>query len=108
MQAELSELKKSFKEKFELEVPETYSEEEILQSLEKRLGELLERNPEEFFQTLYRIDIPERKMHEVLQQQDALAALAVLVYQRQLEKIKTRLKYRGAFKSENVDDELKW
>ncbi len=108
MQTELSELRKSFKEKFELEMPETYSEEEILLGLEKRLGQLLERNPEEFFQMMYRIDIPEGKMHEVLRQQDALAALSVLVYQRQLQKIKSRLKYKSYFEKDDTDSELKW
>jgi len=108
MQTELSELLNSFRDKFELEMPETYSEEEILLGLEKRLGQLLERNPEEFFQLMYRIDIPERKMHEVLQQQDALAALAVLVYQRQLQKIRSRLKYKSYFENNDADSELKW
>ncbi|MCB0696421.1 MAG: hypothetical protein KDC07_03595 [Chitinophagaceae bacterium] len=108
MQAELSELRKSLKDRFELEVPETFSEEEIRLGLEKRLAQLLERNPEEFFQLLYRVDIPEKQMHEVLQQDDALAALAGLVYHRQLQKIRSRLKYKTYFDKDNTDSELKW
>lgn len=108
MQTERAELVKSFKEKFELEFPDSFSEEEILLELEKRLGNLLERNPEEFFQMLYRIDISEKNLQSVLQEQDALAKLAKMVYTRQLDKVKSRLKYKDYFNKDTADNDLKW
>lgn len=108
MQTELLELKKSFKDSFELNTPETVSEEELLMLLERRLGILLERNLEEFFQMLYRIDIPENQLHEVLQDSDALSALAKMVYNRQLQKVKSRLKYKASVNNSDIDADLKW
>lgn len=107
MSTELSELLTSFKEKFELEAPEHVTEEEILSALEARLSVLLQRNPEEFFLTLYMIDIPEQTLHEVLKSSDPVAALARLVYDRQLQKVKSRLYYKAASNNE-IDDDLKW
>lgn len=107
MQAELSELLASFEEKFELKAPEVISEQEILNALEIRIGQLLERNPEEFFQMLYMIDIPEHKLQAVLKEEDPLRSLALLVYNRQLQKVRSRLHYKTADNDE-VDDDLKW
>ncbi|MBW7914000.1 MAG: hypothetical protein H3C54_09975 [Taibaiella sp.] len=108
METEQSALAASLKEKLDVEIPDGFSEEEVKFMLEKRLGQLLERNPEEFFQMLYRIDIPERSLQDVLQQPDALATLADIVYQRQLQKVKTRLFYKGNQQAQPGDDELKW
>ncbi len=108
METEQSALAASLKEKLGLDLPDSFSEEEIILRLEKRLGLLLERNPEEFFQMLYRIDIPEHSLQGVLQLPDALATLAGMVYQRQLQKVKTRLFYKGSQQAQPGDDELKW
>lgn len=109
MQAELTELLRSFRDKFELEAPPTVSEEQLLLMLEKRLGQILETNPEGFFQLLYRIDIPEKQLQVVMQEPNALEVLSKMVYQRQLDKAKSRLKYKAATTPRNdVDDELKW
>lgn len=108
MNTEQAELAATLKAKLDIDIPEGYSEEQIKLMLEKRLGQLLERNPEEFFQMLYRIDIPEQRLNVVLQQQDALSALAEIVYQRQLQKVKTRLFYKDSYQSHTGDDELKW
>lgn len=108
MNTEQAELAATLKEKLDVDIPEGYSEEEIKLMLEKRLGQLLERNPEEFFQLLYRIDIPEQRLHAVLQQENALAALAGMVYSRQLQKIKTRLFYKDSQRAQPGDDELLW
>ncbi len=108
METERSALAASLKEKFELDIPDGFSEQEIKLNLEKRLAYLLERNPEEFFQLLYRIDIPERQLQVALQEENALAVLADMVYHRQLDKVKTRLYYRGQSDGKTVDDELGW
>lgn len=108
METEQSALAASLREKLDIDIPEGYSEEEIKLMLEKRLGQLLERNPEEFFQLLYRIDIPEHSLQGVLQQPDALTALAGMVYDRQLQKVKTRLFYKSQNNDKTTDDELGW
>lgn len=108
METEQSVLAATLKEKLDIDIPEGYSEAEIKLMLEKRLEQLLERNPEEFFQLLYRIDIPERGLQNVLQQQDALVKLAEMVYDRQLQKVKTRLFYKSNQKAQPGDEELKW
>lgn len=108
METEQSVLAATLKEKLDIDIPEGYNEAEIKLMLEKRLGQLLERNPEEFFQLLYRIDIPERGLQNVLQQQDALVKLAEMVYDRQLQKVKTRLFYKSNQKAQPGDEELKW
>lgn len=108
MQAELSELVKTLRDSWELDIQDTFSEEEILLQLGRKLSRLLERNPEEFFQLLYRIDIPEHKLNTVLQQTDALGVLAKMIYDRQLEKIQSRQKYKGYFDNDKVDGELRW
>ncbi len=108
MNIEQAELAATLKEKLDVDIPEGYSEEEIKLMLEKRLGQLLERNPEEFFQLLYRIDIPEGSLDRVLKQEDALTTLAGMVYQRQLQKVKTRLFYKDSQRAQPGDDELLW
>ena len=63
MRAELQQLVQSFNEKLELDIPTGIAEEEILLKLEERLGQLLQRNPEEFFRILYIVDIPEYQLN---------------------------------------------
>lgn len=108
METEQSVLAATLKEKLDVDIPEGFSEEDIKLLLERRLAQLLERNPEEFFQLLYRIDIPEHGLQNVLQHEDALVKLAEMVYRRQLQKVKTRLFYKGNQQAKHGDDELKW
>ena len=108
METEQTALAASLREKFELDIPDSFSGEEIKLRLERRLAQLLERNPEEFFQLLYRIDIPETQLQLVLQQENALAALAGMVYNRQLDKVKTRLFYKSQSNPKTVDGDLEW
>lgn len=108
MHDEHAELTRSLKEKFELEIPEGISEQKLLQLIELRLSQLLERTTEEFFQIMYRIDIPEYDLNRVLQRNDAIQVLAKMIYDRQLEKAKSRLKYKSYFEDDKADNELKW
>lgn len=108
MQATSPELSGFLRDKFALHLPDTISEQELLLMLEKRLGQLLEKNPEEFFQLLYRIDIPEHRLKQVLEKEDALAQLAAMVYQRQLQKIKTRSELKNSFSIHPDDKDLQW
>lgn len=90
---------------WEIEKPNLVSEEEILRRLEQRVAYLIERNPEYFIQLMYRLDINEHKLNEVLQHHDAPAQVAWLVYKRQLQKAESRLKHK---QDGSVDKDLEW
>jgi len=91
---------------FGLEVPDMVSRQEILSYIEAALSRLLEREPERFFQLMYRLDIAEQKLTLALQDSlNGIAQVAELVYQRQLSKISSKLEHplKG-----NFDPELDW
>ena len=71
--------------------------EDIHAYLTERIADLLARNPGMLMSILYRIDVPEARVTQVLTQGDPAlipAALADLVIERQLQKIETRRKHR--------------
>ena len=89
-----------------LKLPETYSEEAMLQLLADRIVLVLERGPETFFQLMYRLDISEKKLTAILQDDHVADKIARLVYDRQLQKIKARAAFRNDPKED--DPELRW
>ena len=91
---------------WDLVLPDTLSEEELLKRLADRIVTILERGPETFFQLMYRLDISEKKLNMVLQEDDVAARIARLIYDRQLQKIHSRLTNR--MNVQNDDPELKW
>jgi hypothetical protein len=91
---------------WELQLPELVSEQEILEQLEKRVIQLADRDPEAFFQLMYRLDVPEQKLRAGLLEQDAPMQIAKLIYKRQLQKIEARKMFRS--KPPDIEDELKW
>lgn len=108
MRVELQQLVQSFNEQLELNIPTGIAEEEILLKLEERLGQLLQRSPEEFFRILYVVDIPEYQLNNALQQPDALTVLAKMVYNRQLGKVKSRAGSSTYFNKNDADADLAW
>ncbi len=80
------------REPFELEsVPG--SEQELLALLAERIAEMLERRPEYLMSMLYRLDVPEEKIHPVMHPdapEPANRGLARLVLERQKERIETK------------------
>ena len=91
---------------WDLRLPDTLSEEAILRLLADRIVDILERGPETFFQLMYRLDISEKKLNAVLQDDDVAMKIARLIYDRQLQKIHSRLANR--MPRESDDPELKW
>ncbi len=91
---------------WELELPDIVSEEVLLQLLAAKVSRLIEKDPEGFFQLMYRLDIPEKKLNLILFDQDAVFKIARMVYDRQLQKIQSRR--QGRNNSENIDKELEW
>ena len=62
----------------------------LMNALTARVIYLLEREAEAFFQLMYRLDIPERQLQEAFGAADPPAAIAQLIYDRQLEKAARR------------------
>lgn len=89
-----------------LQLTDVVSEETILKHLEQKILELADRNPEAFFQLMYRLDVAEQKVKSVLFEPDAGMQIAKLVYKRQLQKIEVRKLFRA--KDDVADDDLKW
>lgn len=89
-----------------LQLPEMVSEETILKHLEQKILELADKNPEAFFQLMYRLDVSEQKVKSVLFEPDAGMQIARLVYKRQLQKIEARKLFRD--KGDVADEDLKW
>jgi hypothetical protein len=87
---------------------ETVSKENILKALRQRISELLEGNSEVFFQTLYRLDISEKKFNDILSRKvEVIDELSELIYERQLQKATLRAQYKKNETGTN-EDEMSW
>jgi hypothetical protein len=102
----LDETALGLRQDWDLELPGTISEEAILQLLTERIVTILERGAETFYQLMYRIDISERKLNAILNEDNVPAKIARLIYDRQLEKIKSR--HENRMRREDLDPELQW
>ena len=91
---------------WDLKLPDALSEEAILKLLADRIVTVLERGPETFFQLMYRLDISEKKLNAILLEDDVAMKIARLIYDRQLQKIQSRMAHRKMH--ENGDPDLKW
>ncbi len=88
---------------FEMEIAQDAEEEELLMHLGDRVAELLENRPEYFFNLLYRLDVSEQKVHQVLTTetgQPVNLAIARLILDREKARLETRRKYS----SKRTDD----
>ena len=90
MSKETTEILNLLQQQWGLSVEGLVSEEEIINRLAQRIVYYLEKGPETFFQLMYRLDISEKKLNMVLADPEAPFAIAKLVYDRQLQKIKSR------------------
>lgn len=89
-----------------LELPEALSEGEILSYLAGKIKALLQSHQGSFFQIMYRLDIEEKKLSAVIDQEDAADKIARLVYDRQLEKYRSRQQHKTNRK--DGDKDLEW
>ena len=84
-------------DKSNLPVKKDYTEELriIKEFLSKRITELMAKSEERFFNTLYRIDVNESRVAEILNSSQAVSEdLADLIIERQLQRLKTQLLYK--------------
>ncbi len=89
-----------------LQLPDEISEATILQKLAERVVILIERGSESFFQLMYRLDISEKKLNAIIGQPDVAEKIARLIYDRQLQKIRSRALHKQNTK--DVDPDLQW
>ncbi|HLO70564.1 MAG TPA: hypothetical protein VK167_06840 [Flavipsychrobacter sp.] len=81
------------------------SEQEIIDKLALQVGTIAEKGPDTFFQLMYRLDIPEKQLTIAMVDKEAALAIAKLMYNRQLQKVRSRAFYK---RKDAGDSELKW
>jgi hypothetical protein len=92
----------------ELERPEVADREHVLAAIELRLSQLVVFGPEPMWQLLYRLDVAEKPVIAALEHnENALGTIAQLIYDRQLEKARSRAAFRSGGNPLD-DDELRW
>jgi hypothetical protein len=102
----LNETAQLLRQDWDLKLPDTLSEEALLQLLADKIVKIIEQGPVTFFQLMYRLDISERKLLGVLADEHAPAKIARLIYDRQLQKIQSRRNNKA--EKQDDDPELEW
>jgi hypothetical protein len=102
----LNETANLLRQDWDLKLPDTLSEEALLQLLADKVVSIIEQGPEKFFQLMYRLDISEKKLLAVLADEHAPAKIARLIYDRQLQKIQSR--HNNKVEKQDNDPELEW
>ncbi|MGQ0738936.1 MAG: hypothetical protein ACT4OJ_07760 [Bacteroidota bacterium] len=77
----------------EISLPATASQEEFKQHLAAHINHLINHDFEKLIWYLYRIDVDENKMRDLLEKEEgenAAGLIADLIIERQLQKIKSR------------------
>jgi len=100
-------------ESFEIDaqlLPAVSNEEERFQAFRKllieRIEELAGKNMDKLMWLLYRVDVSERKLHEILKQtppENFASVIADMIIERQIQKIKTRKESGGKENDWNFD-----
>lgn len=99
----LAELRKNLP----VDLQEEITREAILNHLELVISRLLQQNASDFFQLMYRLDIAEDKLNAALAAGDnTIPNLARLLYQRQLQRIRSRREH-PPFRNDG-DGDLAW
>lgn len=93
-----------------LTVPESVTEEELILLLSTKINDLIQNDFSRLLTLLYRIDVDERKLKAMLQQNpdsDAGLLIAHMVLDRQKQKQATRKQFRED-QNKTGDTEEKW
>ena len=98
-------IRQALSHSLELELPPTLSKEQVIELLRQKVAYLITHNTDELFSRLYRLDVFERKIKAAMAQGGDMAYnLAVLIFERQMEKIESRKNYKAT----KPDDDLAW
>jgi len=81
---------------FGLQAPEstTNSIEDLIDWLAIEIGYLIDRDFNSFLNMLYRIDVNERKVKEAFAETDPIRQIAILIIEREQQKVESRAKYK--------------
>jgi len=93
----------------EISLPESISMDELKVKLAFHINHLINHDFEKLVFFLYRIDVDETKIKQLLDRtegENAAGLIADLVIERQLQKIKSR--QRSDQRENNIDDNEKW
>ncbi|HTE10069.1 MAG TPA: hypothetical protein VK645_03850 [Chitinophagaceae bacterium] len=93
----------------DLALPLHMAFEEMRQKLQARVNQIIETDFQKLVNILYRIDVNERKLKYLLQEnvgEDAPVIIADLIIERQMEKIKSRKQFSRH--DDDSGDEEKW
>jgi hypothetical protein len=104
-----SELVPEINQSLEICLPASISLEELKQKLTSHINYLINNDFEKLVFYLYRIDVNESKMKQLLDQKEgenAAGLIADLVIERQAEKIKSRQQFRQ--RDNDIDENEKW
>jgi hypothetical protein len=85
------------------------SQEEQLKMLEAEVNRLLVQDFDRLVAILYRVDVSEHKLKQLLKEkpdEDAARIIVMLLIERQGEKIKTRQEFRTDI--DHIDDNERW
>lgn len=103
-----NELIDDINQSLEISLPSSVSEEELRKQLTSHINHLINHDFEKLVYYLYRIDVNENRMRNLLEQrggENAAELIADLIIERQLQKIESRKNFRN---EENIDENEKW
>ncbi len=92
----------------QLQLPETITAEKLQQELAAFVNNLINTNFEKLVSLLYRIDVSEIKLKELLknnEDKNAGEIIAALIIERQQQKIKSRQEFG---RDDDISEEEKW
>jgi hypothetical protein len=95
-------------ESFELSLPPDISLKELKEKLTVHINHLINHDFQKLVSLLYRVDVNENKMRQLLEQkegEDAPGLIADLIIERQLQKIKSRQETKT---NNEIPDDEKW
>lgn len=102
------EIQKELQSILGLETTHTYTLQDLKELLAKHVNNLLQNDFEKLVNLLYRIDVSEKNLKELLAKnpkQDAGDIIAVLIIERQLQKIRSRQQFKT---NDDFDGAEKW
>ena len=91
----------------ELQLPQVISEDNLLHKLSEFVADLIENNFQRLILLLYKLDISEKKLRQLLMEtdEDAAVLIARLIIERETQKVITRNSFR---KENDIPEEEKW
>ena len=108
-QMDTSELAEGLSKELAIELPGKSSYEELQKVLAEHINHLIKNDFEKLVGLLYRIDVNEQKLKTLLQQytnEDAGNIIALLIIERQEQKIRSRQQFSQ--RDKNINEEEKW